>query len=96
MADGGAQMTSRPLWRKEAAYFLTLRGLPICAQTLARLYSEGRGPACMHVGRRAAYREIDLLEYLQAQVTAPRRSPREPKQPAELVDLSKREIDTDG
>lgn len=89
MADGSAQQNLRPLWRKEAAHYLTMRGLPICARTLARLYSEGRGPACMHVGRRAAYREVDLLEYLHAQFSAPRRSPREPRRPAALDDLPK-------
>ena len=82
-----AQGADRILSRKEAAALLTENGLTIAAQTLARLFSEGRGPLCMHMGRRAKYKESDLFAYLLAQTSAPRRSSREPWRPIDPNDL---------
>jgi hypothetical protein len=78
----------RLLTRKEAAIFLTGLGLIISAQTLARLFSENKGPLCMRVGRRAMYREADLVAYLRRQCSAPRQSSAEPLRPASPEDLA--------
>lgn len=86
MANGAAR-SQRLLPRKEAAQFLTDLGLSIAPQTLARLYSEGRGPACMHLGRRAVYRPADLISYFRQQACAPNQSSREPRRPAANDDL---------
>lgn len=64
MGNGTAKL-ERLLPRKEAAQFLTDLGLSIAPQTLARLYSEGRGPVCMHLGRRAVYKPADLISYFR-------------------------------
>ena len=82
-----AQRKDRILSRKEAAFLLTQNGFTIAPQTLARLFSEGRGPPCIHMGRRAKYRESDLLAYLLAQTSAPRRSSSEPLRPIDPDDL---------
>lgn len=71
----------RLLSRKEAAIYLTTLGLTISAQTLARLFSEGRGPLCSTVGSRAKYWESDLIGYFRAQAHAPRQSSSEPLKP---------------
>lgn len=82
-----AQHKNRILSRKEAAFLLTQHGLTIAPQTLARLFSEGRGPLCIHMGRRAKYKESDLLAYLLTQTSAPRRSSSEPLRPIDPNDL---------
>lgn len=87
MSDGAIGKFERLLSRKEAAQYLSALGLTICAQTLARLYSASKGPACMHIGRRAAYRPSDLMRYFREQTSAPTRSPREPKRPVSDDDL---------
>jgi hypothetical protein len=73
--------------RRAAAEFLTDLGLTIAPQTLARLYSEGKGPVCMHLGRRAIYKRADLLCYFRQQASAPNRSARDPRLPASDDDL---------
>jgi len=82
MTSNGPRRFNRLLSRKEAANFLRTLGMPMCAQTLARLFSEKKGPLCMHIGRRAAYRESDLMDYLRQQCSAPRRSSSDPQLPA--------------
>jgi hypothetical protein len=82
-----AQPRERILTRKEAARFMTQHGFTIAAQTLARLFSEGRGPQCIHMGRRAKYRESDLMDYMLSKTSAPRRSPREPLRPINAGDF---------
>ena len=69
------------LSRKEAAQYLTELGLETAPQTLARKFHEGTGPLCTHVGGRARYRRSHLDAYFASQVSAPRRSSREPRQP---------------
>lgn len=86
MGNGTARL-ERLLPRKEAAQFLTDLGMSIAPQTLARLYSEGRGPVCMHLGRRAVYRPADLISYFRQQASAPNQSSREPRRPAANDDL---------
>ena len=86
MGNGTAKL-ERLLPRKEAAQFLTDLGLSIAPQTLARLYSEGRGPVCMHLGRRAVYKPADLISYFRQQASAPSQSSREPRRPAANDDL---------
>ena len=69
------------LSRKEAAQYLTELGLETAPQTLARKFHEGTGPLCTHVGDRARYRRSHLDAYFASQVSAPRRSSREPREP---------------
>ena len=71
------------LSRKGAARYLTELGLETVAQTLARKFHEGTGPLCTHVGDRAMYRRSDLDAYFASQVSAPRRSSREPRKPGD-------------
>jgi hypothetical protein len=81
------QRVNRLLSRKDAATFLTRLGFSIAPQTLARLYSEGRGPVCMHLGRRAVYKPADLVSYFRQQASAPNQSARAPRLPAANDDL---------
>lgn len=67
------------LSRKEAARHLTELGLTTAPQTLARKFHEGTGPLCTHLGDRAMYRKSHLDAYFASQLSAPRRSAREPK-----------------
>lgn len=67
--------------RKEAAHYLTQLGLETAPQTLARKFHEGAGPLCTHVGDRAMYRRSHLDAYFASQVSAPRRSSSEPREP---------------
>ena len=62
------------LSRKEAARYLSERGLIIAPQTLARKFHEGTGPLCTHVAGRAMYRQSHLDGYFAEQVSEPRRS----------------------
>lgn len=96
MTSNGPQRINRLLSRKDAANFLTDLGLTISAQTLARLFSEKKGPMCMRVGSRAMYRERDLIEYLRQQCSAPRQSSGEPLQPASNDHLPFPANDRDG
>ena len=87
MGDGVAKKLERLLSRKQAAQFLTDLGLSMAPQTLARLYSEGSGPVCGHLGRRAVYKPADLVGYFRQQASAPNQSSREPRLPASNDDL---------
>ena len=87
MTSNAARRINRLLSRKDAAAFLTDLGLSIAPQTLARLYSEGRGPVCMHLGRRAVYKPADLVSYFRQQASAPNQCSREPRRPAAHDDL---------
>jgi hypothetical protein len=69
------------LSRKDAAQYLTELGLETAPQTLARKFHDGTGPLCTHVGDRAMYRRSHLDAYFAGQVSAPRRSSREPREP---------------
>ena len=69
------------LSRKQAARYLTDRGLATAPQTLARKFHQGTGPLCTHVGERAMYRQAHLDDYFATQVSVPRRSSREPRRP---------------
>lgn len=74
-----AENPDRLYSRKDAARYLTERGLETSPQTLARKFHEGTGPLCTHVGVRAMYWKSDLDDYFKAHVSAPRRSSREPR-----------------
>ena len=57
--------------RKEAARYLTERGLQTAPQTLARKFCEGTGPLCSSLGRRAMYYRKDLDDWFAEQLAAP-------------------------
>jgi len=61
------------LSRKEAASYLSERGLTTAPQTLARKFHEGVGPLCTKLGGRAMYRQSHLDEYFAKQLSPPRR-----------------------
>ncbi|MBL8537949.1 MAG: hypothetical protein JNM59_11150 [Hyphomonadaceae bacterium] len=69
------------LSRKQAARYLSERGLQTAPQTLARKFCEGTGPLCTSVSRRAMYHRQHLDDWLAAQMSAPRRSSSMPRQP---------------
>lgn len=83
MFENTSEPEDRLYTRKEAARYLTQRGLPISAQTLARKFCEGTGPACQHVGHRAMYRKSALDAFFARQLSAPRGSSSEPRRPAD-------------
>jgi hypothetical protein len=68
----------RRLDRKQSAQFLTERGYRTAPATLAKLACIGGGPAFESFGRRPLYRESDLLAWVQARTTGPRRSTSDP------------------
>lgn len=67
--------------RKEAARYLTERGLQTAPQTLARKFCEGTGPLCASLGRRAMYYRKDLDDWFAEQLAAPRKSSSVPRRP---------------
>ncbi len=67
------------LSRKEAATYLSERGLTTAPQTLARKFHEGVGPLCTKLGGRAMYRQSHLDEYFGRQLSAPRASSSQPR-----------------
>lgn len=67
--------------RKEAARYLTERGLQTAPQTLARKFCEGTGPLCSTLGRRAMYYRKDLDEWFAEQLALPRKSSSVPRRP---------------
>lgn len=75
------EATDPLLSRKDAAAYLTERGLIIAPQTLARKFHEGLGPLCTRLGSRAMYRQSHLNDYFQRQLSAPRISSAEERQP---------------
>jgi len=67
-------MNERYLNRSEAADYLTQQGLTVARGTLQKLVSVGGGPTYHKFGRRAVYRQEDLIAWAQARMSAPRRS----------------------
>jgi hypothetical protein len=67
------------LSRKEAARYLTERGLQTAPQTLARKFCEGTGPLCTSLNRRAMYYRKHLDDWFAEQLVAPRRSSSVPR-----------------
>jgi hypothetical protein len=65
--------------RKEAARYLSERGLQTAPQTLARKFCEGTGPLCSNLGRRAMYYRKHLDDWFAAQLSPPRRSSSVPR-----------------
>lgn len=61
-------MTDRFLNRREAAARLAAIGLPISPTTLASAITRGNGPPCYRFGRRALYREGELLAWAEARL----------------------------
>jgi hypothetical protein len=86
MPEDDPDSPDRLLPRKQAARYLTDLGLETAPQTLARKFHQGTGPLCTHVGERAMYRQVHLDEYFASQVSAPRRSSREPRRPVAEAD----------
>jgi hypothetical protein len=68
--------------RKEAARYLTERGLAIAPQTLARKFCQGAGPLCASLGKRAMYYRKHLDDWFAEQLSAPRLSSSAPREPA--------------
>ncbi|HCK84472.1 MAG TPA: hypothetical protein DHW63_08130, partial [Hyphomonadaceae bacterium] len=71
--------------RKEAARYLTERGFQMAPQTLARKFSEGTGPLCTGLNRRAMYYKVHLDEWFREQLATPRRSSSAPRVPASTL-----------
>src|SRR5262245_22300531 len=65
---------SQLLTRKEASRCLTERGYKVAPSTLAKKASIGGGPPYVSFGRRALYREADLLSWAEERTTGLRRS----------------------
>ena len=62
------------LSRKEAAAYLVERGLPYSPNTLQKKATTGGGPAYRVFGNKAVYTPSDLDAWVEAKLTAPRRS----------------------
>jgi hypothetical protein len=60
--------------RRAAAEFLTSKGYRIAVATLAKLACIGGGPLFKHWGRKPIYRTTDLLEWVEAKTSGPKRS----------------------
>ncbi len=60
------------LTRKEAAEFLTERGMPISWRSLGKFATRGGGPTYRIFGFRALYRPDDLLEWAEGRMSEPR------------------------
>jgi hypothetical protein len=79
-ANHGAD--GRMLRRKEAARYLTeKRGLPVAAQTLAKLAVIGGGPSFRKFGRFPVYRAADLDRWADMRLGPIQRSTSDPKEP---------------
>lgn len=76
--------------RKEAARYLSERGLQTAPQTLARKFCEGTGPLCVTLSRRAMYHRQHLDDWFAAQLAAPRRSSSMPRQPVTAYEINAR------
>lgn len=82
MATSGLIEDNGPLMsRKEAARYLTERGLQTAPQTLARKFCEGTGPLCSSLGRRAMYYRKDLDDWFAERLASPRKSSSVPRRP---------------
>jgi len=62
---------ARFLDRASAAEFLTAMGLKTTAATLSTVASRGNGPIYFIFGRRALYRESDLLSWAETRLGEP-------------------------
>ncbi len=62
------------LTRRQAAAALTEAGYPTAPATLARKASVGGGPVYRRYGPRVIYRWADLLDWVNARLSAPMRS----------------------
>jgi hypothetical protein len=58
--------------RREAADYLTARGLRISKNTLQKFVTTGGGPAYRRFGLRAVYTKADLDLWVSEKLTAPR------------------------
>lgn len=58
--------------RREAADYLTARGLRVSKNTLQKWVTTGGGPAYRRFGVRAVYLREDLDAWAEAKLTAPR------------------------
>jgi hypothetical protein len=76
-ADGKESMDVSPLYlrRAGAAQYVRERwGAPCSAKWLAKLAVVGGGPQFRRIGRFPVYSRADLDEWIEAKITAPRRS----------------------
>jgi hypothetical protein len=62
------------LTRRQAADYLTERGLPIAWRTLQKMATTGGGPIYQLFGKRAVYTYPNLDAYAAERLSAPRRS----------------------
>lgn len=60
--------------RREAAEYLTARGLTVSHTTLQKWATTGGGPTYRRFGRRAVYSPSDLDAWAESKLTAPMRS----------------------
>lgn len=60
------------LLRKEAAQYLTERGLPTSPNTLQKWATTGGGPLYQRYGKHALYRPANLDAFAEAKLSAPR------------------------
>lgn len=64
----------RYLYRKEAAQYLTERGLKVSAGTLAKYATVGGGPNYQHFGNRPVYTPASLEEWILSRLSEPRQN----------------------
>lgn len=62
------------LTEAEAAALATEEGVPIAPRTLANWRWAGHGPPFVKARRRVRYRRADLIAWVRAQISPPRRS----------------------
>lgn len=67
-------MEAHYLDRREAAEYVTARGLKISHNTLMKMATVGGGPQYRKFGHRAVYLVADLDAWIEAKLTAPRSS----------------------
>lgn len=79
MQAATTQIDSRYLDRREAAEYLTARGLRVARNTLQKLATIGGGPAYRRFGGRVVYMSTDLDAWITTKLTPPRFSSSEAK-----------------
>ena len=67
-------MEKRYLTREEAAAYLSERGLLLSKNTLQKFATIGGGPEYAIFGNRALYTPDNLIAWVEARLTAPRKS----------------------
>ena len=67
-------MTKPYLDRREAADYLTQKGLKTSPNTLQKQASVGGGPAYQHYGNKAVYTPANLDAHAERKLSQPRRS----------------------